>query len=226
MVAEARRLGLAASVLTITVERRTMAAARQARYAALVAYAREIQAGAIAVAHTATNQAETLLDRMLRGSGLRGLSAMAPVRAIAPGLQLLRPMLAVTSAEVEAYVAAKGLAVVRDPTNADPHYRRSRLRHEVLPLLRRERAGADRALAELAERLRQDAEALDEMARVAWLRLVVDDNHDGDGDDNALELRSGRTIEVEGLMALPVAVRARVLQRACPSPLEASTSRP
>src|SRR4051812_7579317 len=54
VVAEARRLGLAASVLTITVERRTMAAARQARYAALVAYAREIDAGAIAVAHTAT----------------------------------------------------------------------------------------------------------------------------------------------------------------------------
>jgi tRNA(Ile)-lysidine synthase len=81
----------------------------------------------------------------------------------------------------------------------------------VLPLLRRERPDADRALAELAARLRQDSDALDEMARVAELRLrepaaapsaLVDDG-----------------LDAEGLMALPPAVRARVLLRACPAPL-------
>src|SRR5207253_3645575 len=135
--------GLPAAVLRVTVEPRTMAAARRARYAALIDHARAVGAGAIAVGHTATDQAETLLDRMLRGSGLRGLGAMAPVRAIAPGLLLVRPLLGVTAAEVEAWVAARNLAVVRDPTNRDLHYRRSRLRHEILPLLRRERADAD-----------------------------------------------------------------------------------
>jgi tRNA(Ile)-lysidine synthase len=200
--AEARALGLPAAVLRVTVEKRSMAGARRARYAALVAHAREIGAGAIAVGHTATDQAETLLDRLVRGAGLRGLSAMAPVRSIAPGLTLIRPLLTVTAAEIESWVAAKNLKVVRDPTNRDPRYRRSRLRHEVLPLLRRERPDADRALAELAARLRQDSDALDEMARVAELRLREADGLDSDG-----------------LMALPPAVRARVLLRACPAPL-------
>jgi tRNA(Ile)-lysidine synthase len=201
--AEARSLGLGAAVLRITVEKRTMAAARHARYQALIDEAGRVGAGAIAVGHTATDQAETLLDRMLRGSGLRGISAMAPVRALGSGRMLVRPMLGITASEVEAYVAARGLALVRDPTNRDPHYRRSRLRHQVLPVLRQERPDADRVLAELAERLRQDAEALDEMGRVAWLRLREEDG-----------------LEVDGLMALPPAVRARVLMRACPAPLE------
>src|SRR5437763_1282000 len=83
---------------------------------------------------------------------LHALGAMSPVRPIAPGLALLRPMLTVSRAEVDAYVAARGLAVVEDPTNADLRYRRSRVRHEVLPLLRRERPDLDRALAELCER--------------------------------------------------------------------------
>src|ERR1700690_2851208 len=83
--AEARSLGLRAAVLRVTVDKRTMAAARHARYQALIAEAERVDAGAIAVAHTATDQAETLLDRMLRGAGLRGISAMAPVRAVGIG---------------------------------------------------------------------------------------------------------------------------------------------
>jgi tRNA(Ile)-lysidine synthase len=205
VVAASREMGLSGVVLCVHVEKRTMAAARQARYAALVEHARSIGAGAIAVGHTATDQTETLLDRMLRGAGARGLSAMPPVRAVAAGLTLVRPLLGVASAEVEAWVAASGVAVVRDPTNRDFHYRRSRLRHEVLPLLRRERPDADRALAELATLLRQDDDALEEMARVAQLRLLADGG-----------------LDVNGLTALLPAVRARVLRRACPSPLESA----
>jgi tRNA(Ile)-lysidine synthase len=198
---EARALGLPVAVLRLQLSRAGMASARSARYQALVAHAQSIGAGALAVGHTATDQAETLLDRMLRGTGLRGLGAISPVRACAPGLSLIRPMLTVTAAEVEAYVAARAFAVVRDPTNADLRYRRSRLRHQLLPLLRRERADADRALAELAGRLREDAEALDSLAA----QLA------GDG-----------PLDVERLRALPQALRARVLLRVCPAPLDSS----
>jgi len=169
----------------------------------LIAHARTVGAGALAVAHTATDQAETLLDRMLRGAGLRGLSAMAPVRACGSGLTLIRPMLAVTASEVEEVVRARALDVARDPSNHDRHYRRARLRHDLLPMLRRERPDADRALAQLAERLGADAAALDALAADAFRRLSQPED-----------------LDVSGLQELPAALRARVLQRACPAPLE------
>jgi tRNA(Ile)-lysidine synthetase-like protein len=204
VVARATSLGLPSSILEVTVEKRSMAAARQARYHALVAEAGRVGAAAIAVAHTATDQAETLLDRLVRGAGTRGLAAMARVRPIAPGLSLVRPLLDVTAAEVEAWVAARGLEVVRDPTNRDPAYRRSRIRHEVLPLLRRERADLDRALVALCDRLRADAEALDAEAD-RQLRAL-----DGDGG-----------LDARALDDLPDAIAARVIARAAQVPLEA-----
>jgi tRNA(Ile)-lysidine synthetase-like protein len=123
---------------------------------------------------------------------------MAPVRRIDGALLLVRPLLTVPRADVEAYIAARGLAVVRDPTNLDLDYRRSRLRHEVLPLLRRERPDLDRALAATCDRLRADAEALDAAAAEARARLT--------GSDGALD--------AAGLAALPEALFARVVQQA------------
>jgi tRNA(Ile)-lysidine synthetase-like protein len=197
VVARAQALGLAGVALRVELSGRSMAAARRARYGALIAYARTVGAEAIAVGHTATDQAETLLDRLLRGAGTRGLSAMAPVRAIAPGLLLVRPLLAVTSVEIEAYVAARGLTVVRDPTNGNRHYRRSRIRHDLLPLLRRERPDLDRALGELSDRLRADADALDAWAAEAHAKLCAEDG----------------SLDAAGLAALPEGVAARVLLR-------------
>jgi tRNA(Ile)-lysidine synthase len=182
-----------------------MAAARRARYDVLVAEARRTGSGGIAVAHTATDQAETLLDRLVRGAGTRGLGAMARERRIDGELVLLRPLLDVSRDEVEAYVQARGLAVVRDPTNDDRHYRRSRLRHDVLPLLRRERPDLDRALAETCARLRADADALDAAAEDAWQRLRAPDG----------------SLDAAGLAALPEALFARVLAGAAGTTLAA-----
>ncbi len=198
VVAWARARGLDAAAVRVVVDGKSMAAARRARYDALVREARRVGATAIAVGHTATDQAETLLDRLVRGAGTRGLSAMAPVRRIEDGLVLVRPLLTVPRSDVEAYVAARELAVVRDPTNHDFAYRRSRLRHEVLPLLRRERPDLDRALAETCERLRADADALDEAAADAARRLT-----DGDG-----------SLDAAALAALPDALFGRVVARA------------
>lgn len=202
--ARATALGLPSSVVRVVVEKPSMAAARQARYRALVEEARRVGASAIAVAHTATDQAETLLDRMVRGAGTGGLGAMAPIRPIEPGLWLVRPMLDVSSAEVEAYVAEAGLSVVRDPTNRDPAYRRSRIRHEVLPLLRRERPDLDRALAALCDRLRADAAALDAEADRQLRVMTMEDG-----------------LDARALADLPEAIAARVIARAAQVPLEA-----
>ena len=198
VVATARARGLDAVAVRVVVDGKSMAAARRARYDALVREAERVGASAIAVAHTATDQAETLLDRLIRGAGTRGLSAMAPARRIAGELWLVRPLLSVSRDEVEAYVRARGLAVVRDPTNDDRAYRRSRLRHDVLPLLRRERPELDRALADTCDRLRADADALDAIADDTRARLA-----DADG-----------TLDAVTLATLPDAIFARVVARA------------
>jgi tRNA(Ile)-lysidine synthase len=182
----------------------TPAAARAARYAALVECAREVGASVIAVAHTATDQAETLLDRMIRGAGTRGLSAMAPKRMIDERIALVRPLLDVTRDEIEAYVEARGLEVVRDPSNASLERRRGRMRHEILPLLKRERADVERALAELAARLRDDEVVLGALADKAACECATTDGG----------------LDVVKLRALPRAIAVRVLARFIDAPLE------
>ena len=197
VVGAARARGLDGAVLTVDVAGTSMAAARHARYRALIAEARRVDAGVIAVAHTATDQAETLLDRLIRGAGTRGLGAMAPVRRLDGAQLLVRPLLAVPRADVEAYVQARGLTVVRDPTNVDAKYRRSRLRHQILPGLRRERPDLDVALAEACDRLRADADALDAVAEEALGRLRAADG----------------SLDAAGLAALPEALFVRAVGR-------------
>ncbi len=106
------------------------AEARRARYAALVAMAGRRP---LAVAHTATDQAETVLMALVRGAGLAGLGGMPERRDVAGGGVVVRPMLDVTRAEVEAYARARGWDWRDDPTNALGV--RGRLRRDVLPAL-------------------------------------------------------------------------------------------
>jgi tRNA(Ile)-lysidine synthase len=105
-------------------------AARRARYEFLRSVRRERSAAAIAVAHTRDDQAETVLLRLLRGSGRRGLAGMRSRAA-----ELIRPLLAVSRADVLAHLRARGLAWREDPTNADRTLLRNRVRHELLPYL-------------------------------------------------------------------------------------------
>jgi tRNA(Ile)-lysidine synthase len=105
-------------------------AARLARHAALARVARTIGAGRIALGHTADDQVETVLMRVLQGAGPRGLAGI-PVRR-GP---IVRPLLDVPRTAVLAHLADHGLAAVDDATNRDPTFFRNRLRHEVLPLL-------------------------------------------------------------------------------------------
>jgi tRNA(Ile)-lysidine synthetase-like protein len=145
-------------------------AARQVRYAALALEAERINARAVAVAHTADDQAETVLMHLLRGSGLTGLRGMQPISP--PGshfpLPLLRPLLAFSRAEIEAYCADHRLAPRTDPSNADTTYFRNRLRHDILPLLDSVAPGVCTRLAHTAALLSADHAALEAQVALAW----------------------------------------------------------
>ena len=135
------------------------ARARDARYGALQVARDELGATAILVAHTADDQAETVLLNVLRGSAAAGLAGMAPRRGT-----IVRPLLGLRRADVRAVVTARELATVEDPTNADVRWRRAWIRHEVLPMLGQ---GADRdpvpVLARQADLLRAESDLLDDL---------------------------------------------------------------
>ncbi len=109
--------------------------ARRLRYDWLARAATEEGLGAVATGHTADDQAETVLHRLLRGTGLQGLRGIALRRELAPGVALVRPLLTTTRAEVMAYLHGLGQAYRQDSTNFDPAFTRNRIRHQLLPLL-------------------------------------------------------------------------------------------
>ena len=122
------------------------AAAREARYAFL----RSLP-GKVATAHTADDNAETVLMHLIRGTGLKGLGGIAPVNG-----SVIRPMLSVTRQEVEALLQEYHLPHREDSSNASDDFLRNRLRHHVMPLLQMENPGVSLAISAAALRLRQD----------------------------------------------------------------------
>jgi tRNA(Ile)-lysidine synthase len=137
------------------------AAARRARYAALRTVAAETGARFIATGHTRTDQAETVILRLLRGAGARGLAGIPPRRGM-----LLRPLIDRSRLEILEYLRDRGLSWCEDPSNATPRFDRNRVRREVLPILEDLRPGAEAALARAADLLRDDERALEGLARL------------------------------------------------------------
>lgn len=131
------------------------AAAREARYGFL-----ETVPGKIATAHTADDNAETVLLHLVRGTGLKGLGAIAPVRG-----RVIRPMLLATREQVMAFLGEYHLSYVRDSSNDTDQFLRNRLRHQVMPLLTAENPRLAENLSAMALRLREDEEALTRLAQ-------------------------------------------------------------
>lgn len=109
--------------------------ARDARYAFLLAAAHEVGARWLVVAHTADDQAETILFRILRGTGISGLSGMPRLRRLSEATTLVRPLLDVRRSDVEEFLQALGQTARIDSSNIDRRYARNRLRYESLPQL-------------------------------------------------------------------------------------------
>lgn len=138
-------------------------AAREARYSAFeeVLAPRDL----LLMAQHRDDQAETLLFRLLRGAGARGMAAMPRSRALGGG-HLLRPLLDVPRAELEHYAAEHGLEWVEDPSNADQRYSRNYLRHQVLPMLHAHWPQAAASMSRSAEHFGEAQGLLDELARM------------------------------------------------------------
>ncbi len=176
VAAQARVLGLPYTVERVDVadlarrERLSIeTAAREARYGFLRAVATRTGAGIIATGHTRDDQAETVLMSLARGSGLNGLTGMAPRRA-----DIARPLLAISHTEAVAYCAARGLTPREDESNQSPLYRRNRMRHDVLPALDKIYPNAGANIARAARLLAGDLALIERLARRALDDAIVD----------------------------------------------------
>lgn len=169
--AHARSLGLPVTRVALGLgPHATEATCREARFAALG----RLSVDRIALGHHEADQAETVLLGLMRGSGTRGLAGMAWRRE-----RWVRPLLAVSPDELDAWARWRGLRWREDPTNDDPRFLRNRVRQELLPLLDALRPGAVRALARGAALSAADADLLDVIAQaedpwdggwpVAWI---------------------------------------------------------
>lgn len=133
--------------------------ARKLRYAFLERAARNMGAAVIATAHNADDNAETLLLNLLRGTGLRGLGGIPPVRG-----NIRRPMLGISRGEIETYIRENAIPYVEDSTNGEDIYTRNRIRHEVMPVLRSLNPAFVKTAGRTAALLRWDGEFLDSLA--------------------------------------------------------------
>jgi tRNA(Ile)-lysidine synthase len=141
------------------------AAARQARYEFLTGLARTTGARYVAVAHTADDQAETVLHRILRGTGIAGLAGMPRARELAPGVTLIRPLLAFRREEVRAYLLENRQEWREDASNANLDWTRNRIRGELLPRLTRDyNSSVVEALLRLGDLAREAQQVIDRQA--------------------------------------------------------------
>ena len=172
------------------------AAARRLRYDFLARAAEQTGAQFVCTAHTLDDQAETILMRLLRGTGAEGLAGIHPVRSLGQSVKLIRPLLAVTRTEVAAYCQQHNLEFRHDSSNDSPEFTRNRVRHELLPMLASFNPRSNQALVRLSELLADDE---------SFLRQTTA--------DALAEVRQGDGLSIKRLRKLHVAIRRRVVRQ-------------
>ena len=195
-------------------------AGRLLRYQAFQEVLGEIRAGdrgRIAVAHHADDRAETMLFHMFRGSGLKGISSIRPVRE-----SVIRPLLCVGREQIEAYLEAEGLDWQEDATNGEDGYARNKIRHHILPYAQREICGgAVSHMCELADLLAETESYLAGETQRRYDACVQEDverrsggNDTGEGAGETGNLYGEIKIGLTGFRAEDVVMRKRILLRA------------
>jgi len=180
--------------------------ARDARYTFLSEVAVATEANAIAVAHTADDQVETILMHLVRGTSLAGLCGMSQVSvwkssSNESSATIIRPLLGVTQKEVESYCDANKLAPRVDSSNKSLDYMRNRFRYELIPLIKSYNANFKDALLRLASAVSDEIALLDQQVSEAWDLVVTDE----DGELSVDRLTFGK---------LPVAVKRHLMRHA------------
>jgi tRNA(Ile)-lysidine synthase len=176
--------------------------ARRLRYAFLEEAAQEIGANLLATAHTADDQAETVLGRVLRGTSVDGIAGIPARRVLSPELLVIRPLLSQTRAEIKAYCAAQGVTPRHDPSNDKEVFPRVRLRRRLPELARDFNPRLTDALIRLADHAAQDSALLSELADALWEKCLIP------SDPPSIHLNA------VALRDAPPALRRRVLLRA------------
>lgn len=182
-------------------------AARRVRYAFLADAAARHAAHAVAIAHTADDQAETLLMNIIRGSGLDGLRGMQTLDRLvinAANLTLFRPLLGVTRAQTYAYCDALGLQPRQDASNLSIEHTRNRIRLELMPMLKRFNPAARDALLRLARNAAEDADYIRAQTNAVWQDIA----HQSDAGEAVIALNT------QALALQHPAVQSRILRRA------------
>lgn len=171
-------------------------AARELRYEFLKKALRRTGSTKIATGHTLTDQAETVLMRLFRGTGPQGLGGIAPK----PDAVLIRPLLDLERREITAYLSRRGIPFRSDETNLDRRYLRNRIRLDVLPSLEAVEPAVVRHLGRLAMIMRDEERLLERVTATAWHELH--------------RLEGGRpALDASGLGALPPALSRRVVRK-------------
>ena len=180
------------------------AAAHEVRYRFLAEVAQSHHATAVALGHTQEDRTETFFLHLFRGAGLTGLSSMRPVISLqvqgVNDVRFVRPIIHCKHEEAEAYLATRGITPRVDSTNADQRFQRNRLRHRLLPLLRKEFCDdLDRRIDQLMLLCEGDDDFLQAQAIAAWERLKRTAN-------------DGECIERSGLSSLHRSLQRRVVR--------------
>lgn len=184
-------------------------AARELRHRWFAALLAQGRMDKIATAHTLDDQAETVLMRLLRGTGTRGLAAIFPMQQ---EKRLVRPLLEVSRREVEDYLIAIGQSWREDSSNRDPSHTRNRIRHEILPLLEKSFNPAIRqTLAGLAEMARAEAEYWSVEAASLLTGMLQPGKPSRSGRTASGEAAGTFALDLAAFHALPLAVRRQVL---------------
>lgn len=173
---QALNYGLALNVHHVQLSsqsRRGMEAkAREVRYKAL--WQSVMAGGVLLTAHHQRDQAETILLRLLRGSGVKGLGAMRAQRVYTEGRQHIRPLLSVPYVQLQAYAQHHQLLWVEDPTNEQTIALRNEVRLQLLPMLSKWQQQSDALLAQTAQHCQEADELLQQMAKEDWEKLAID----------------------------------------------------
>lgn len=168
--------------------------ARRIRYEIFDSEAKKYENSKIATAHTASDNAETVIFNMIRGSGLKGLCGIPPVRD-----NIIRPLIACTREDIEEYLSENGFSYITDSTNLEPVYSRNKIRKLVIPELKNINPAAIEVIARMSNALRADEDYLEKETK----RALADSGFDG------------KSIKINILNEMHKSIKARVLRKAC-----------